>query len=423
LDVLTLSATPIPRTMYMGMSGIRDMSLMRTPPPRRKSIETMVVEKMNPLVEATMRRELDRSGQIFLVTPRVKDLKELSEWVQTTFPEAKVIAAHGKVKDLELRMHEFSEGNADILLSTTIIESGIDIPTVNTLIVNRADMFGLAQLYQLRGRVGRSAEQAYAIFTYEKSEKVNSVSLKRLYALEEYNELGSSFELAKRDLEIRGAGTLYGIEQSGMIEGVGFDLYMDYLKESVSEWKIVERYIFEDNPKILLSRFDPRFPDELGASRQEQAAILEALKDIKNLRDYEKLIELLNKRYKGQNASSQTFFLWHELWFIARELGIREIRNVEGKHLCLSSRMPQICWQKIIRDALEIGDFIPQAQSRELRTLFMERCKFVEARGLVFRGLGGRPPSAQVKFLTDSLRPLAMAVIQSREEIQEAQSV
>uniref|UniRef100_A0A7S2ZHM4 Helicase ATP-binding domain-containing protein n=1 Tax=Rhodosorus marinus TaxID=101924 RepID=A0A7S2ZHM4_9RHOD len=260
LDVLTLSATPIPRTMYMGISGVRDMSLMSTPPPLRKSVETSVVTSSDPIVEKTIQHELDRKGQVFIVTPRIKDLHRLSAWVEERFPESTTIVAHSKVGDLEAKMHKFATGQADMLLSTSIIESGIDIPRVNTLIVNRSDMFGLAQLYQLRGRVGRSNLQAFAVFMYNSSETIGATALRRLFAMEEFTELGSSFALAKRDLELRGAGALYGIEQSGTVTGVGVELYMTYLRESVTDWKIVERYTYCDDPQILLSKAYPTIP-------------------------------------------------------------------------------------------------------------------------------------------------------------------
>lgn len=237
VDVLSMSATPIPRTLHMSLLGTRDLSLISTPPRNRLPVETAVREYHDELLKSAIEEELDRGGQVFVVHNRIQNLYLLQEKLEMLVPRARTITAHGQMEEgqLELIMKEFTAGRIDVLLATTIIENGIDIPNVNTIIVNRADALGLSQLYQLRGRVGRSSEQAFAYLLVPSFKSVNEVSLKRLRALEQYTDLGSGFQIAMRDLEIRGAGNILGTEQSGAIAAVGFELYCRLLKESIDE--------------------------------------------------------------------------------------------------------------------------------------------------------------------------------------------
>ena len=237
LDVLTLTATPIPRTLYMSLSGVRDMSTMDTPPEERLPIKTYISEYNERLIREAILRELDRGGQVFFVHNRVASIHRVASILGALVPEAEIAVAHGQMHEepLEHVMLEFSQGNVDILVSTTIIESGLDIPNVNTLIVNDADKLGLAQLYQLRGRVGRGTNRAYAYFLYAKGKRLTPQAHRRLKTIFEATELGSGFRIAMRDLEIRGAGNLLGAAQSGHISSVGFDLYCRLLQEAVAE--------------------------------------------------------------------------------------------------------------------------------------------------------------------------------------------
>jgi len=239
VDVLTLSATPIPRTLHMALVGVRDMSTMETPPEQRLPIKTYVAQYDDRLIRETVLRELERNGQVFFVHNRVQSIAFVADRLRSLVPEARVAVAHGQMPEarLEAVMSDFARGRSDILVCTTIIESGLDMPNVNTLIVNRADKFGLTQLYQLRGRIGRGANLAHAYFLYDKGKQLTPTAQKRLRTIFEATELGAGFSIAMKDLEIRGAGNLLGVRQSGHISAVGFNLYCRLLAEVVEEIK------------------------------------------------------------------------------------------------------------------------------------------------------------------------------------------
>lgn len=235
VDMLTLSATPIPRTLYFSLMGVRDMSTIDTAPPNRIPVHTSVCGYDERIIRDTVRRELEREGQVFFLHNRVQSIEMVKKRLQELVPEARILVGHGQMarEDLELVMHEFVAGEADILLSTTIIESGIDIPNANTILIDRADRFGLADLYQLRGRVGRANRRAYATLMLPRDMVSTGDARKRVSAIKQYTALGSGFKIAMRDLEIRGAGNLLGTRQSGHIAAVGFDLYCQLLRQSV----------------------------------------------------------------------------------------------------------------------------------------------------------------------------------------------
>ena len=237
VDVLALTATPIPRTLYMSLSGVRDMSVIETPPLDRLPIETVVRRFSRAVVKEALERELERGGQVFFVHNRVQSLPSMAAFIQKQVPDARVVMAHGQMRERELEavMVKFMTGQADVLVSTAIVESGLDIPASNTIIINRADRFGLAQLYQLRGRVGRERQQAYAYLLIPADGRVDEQAQRRLRVLQELTELGSGFKLALRDLEIRGAGNLLGADQHGHMAAVGYDLYTKLLAEAVRE--------------------------------------------------------------------------------------------------------------------------------------------------------------------------------------------
>jgi transcription-repair coupling factor (superfamily II helicase) len=239
VDVLTLTATPIPRTLHMSMTGVRDLSTIETPPEERLPIQTTIGEYDETLIRQAILREIDRGGQVFFVHNRVRGITQIARRLEKLAPEATYGVAHGQMPERELErvMLAFAEGQFNVLVCTTIIESGLDIPNANTIIINRADKFGLAQLYQLRGRVGRAAVRAYAYLLYERNQALTPIARERLTALQEASELGAGFRIAMRDLEIRGAGELLGRKQSGHIAAVGFDLYCRLLAKSVEEMK------------------------------------------------------------------------------------------------------------------------------------------------------------------------------------------
>jgi transcription-repair coupling factor (superfamily II helicase) len=253
VDVLTLSATPIPRTLHMSLVGVRDMSTMETPPEDRLPIKTYVAKYDGRLIREAILRELERNGQAFFVHNRVQSIAFVTSKLQSLVPEAKIAIAHGQMPEAELEevMADFTQGKSDILVCTTIIESGLDMPNVNTLIVNQADKFGLTQLYQLRGRVGRGANLAYAYFLYEGGKQLTHTAEKRLKTIFEATELGAGFSIALKDLEIRGAGTLLGVKQSGHITAVGFNLYCRLLTDAVEEQKARLAGVIKTRPPHL----------------------------------------------------------------------------------------------------------------------------------------------------------------------------
>lgn len=240
VDVLTLTATPIPRTLHMSMLGVRDLSVIETPPENRFPVQTYVVEYSQALVREAIEREMARGGQIYYLYNRVQGIHEMAAQISALVPDARVGVGHGQMSEQELEktILDFLDGEYDVLVSTSIIETGVDIPNVNTLIVHDADKMGLSQLYQLRGRVGRSNRIAYAYFTYQKDKSLTEVAEKRLQSIKEFTELGSGFKIAMRDLAIRGAGNLLGAEQHGFIASVGFDLYSQMLAEEIQKRKV-----------------------------------------------------------------------------------------------------------------------------------------------------------------------------------------
>jgi transcription-repair coupling factor (superfamily II helicase) len=270
VDVLTLTATPIPRTLEMSLTGIRDLTLLNTPPAERQPILTYVGEHDERAIGEAIRRELLREGQVFFVHNRVQDIERVAQQLRDLVPEARIAVAHGQMDDgqLEQIVIDFWEGEFDVLVCTTIIESGIDMPTVNTLVVDRADRLGLGQLHQLRGRVGRSGSRAYAYLFYPPDRELTEEAYERLKTIGEETELGSGFRIAMRDLEIRGAGNLLGSGQSGHIAAVGYDLYCQMVTEAVAELKgdavrepaeiKVELPLDAHLPKDYIDRDEPR---------------------------------------------------------------------------------------------------------------------------------------------------------------------
>ncbi|PYR59057.1 MAG: hypothetical protein DMF91_15755, partial [Acidobacteria bacterium] len=283
VDVLTMSATPIPRTLNMSLVGIRDMSIIETPPKDRLSIQTNVLKFDQQVIGRAIRNELARGGQIYFVHNRVESIFSIGGLIQRLVPEARVVVGHGQMDEeaLERAMLDFVARKFDVLLATTIVENGLDIPNANTIIINRADRYGLSQLYQLRGRVGRSDRPAYAYLLIPPEDNLSPVAKKRLAAIKEFSDLGSGFRVAALDLEIRGAGNLLGGEQSGQIDAVGFEMYMKLLEQTVRELKgeeieddaratvnlgvdlrIDESYIPDMNQRLIFYR-------KVAAARQE----------------------------------------------------------------------------------------------------------------------------------------------------------
>jgi transcription-repair coupling factor (superfamily II helicase) len=307
VDTLTLTATPIPRTLNLSLLGARDLSIISTPPPNRQPIYTMVSTFDILKIRDWVYNEIQRGGQVYFVHDRVESIGKLADYLNKHIPDIKIGIAHGQMKSSQLEevIHGFLSRKYNVLLSTKIIESGLDIPNVNTIIVNRADRFGLAELHQLRGRVGRSTRQAYAYFIIPSLDGITKKAMRRLQAIEEYTEIGSGFNLSMRDLEIRGAGNLLGKEQSGFIDEIGFDLYIKMIDEAVEELKYQEyKEIFKTLPKpedrtepILDSYFEIGIPETYMPEQTDRLSFYTALYGIKNLEELAELKEEMEDRF------------------------------------------------------------------------------------------------------------------------------
>jgi transcription-repair coupling factor (superfamily II helicase) len=336
IDVLSLTATPIPRTLHLSLVGARDLSIIATPPRNRLPVETSVAEYHDELVKRAVENEIERGGQIYFVNNRIKNLDAMREKVVLLVPSARVVCAHGQMNERELEriMKEFIAGRFDVLLSTVIIENGLDIPNVNTIIVNRADTMGLSQLYQLRGRVGRSSEQAYAFLLTPSFREVREDSLMRLRALEQYTELGSGFQIAMRDLEIRGAGNILGTRQHGFIAAVGFELYCRLLQDAVSEIK--GQRPAEQPPlvklEIPLESYIPTDYIADGASRIEIYQELSSITTIASLTDIEKTMV---DRFGPLPGSVISLLILLRIKFAAKAVGVSRVSINEAKEMSL----------------------------------------------------------------------------------------
>ncbi|MBR4276986.1 MAG: transcription-repair coupling factor, partial [Lachnospiraceae bacterium] len=330
VDVLTLSATPIPRTLHMSLVGIRDMSLLTEAPNDRLPIQTFVCEHNDELVREAITRELGRGGQVYYVFNRVNQIAEVAAKIQDMIPDANVAYAHGQMNERELEdiMYDFVNGEIDVLVSTTIIETGMDISNVNTLIIQDSDRFGLSQLYQLRGRVGRSNRVAYAFLMYSKNKILTEVAEKRLEAIREFTDLGSGFKIAMRDLEIRGAGNLLGKSQHGHMEAVGYELYCKMLNEAVSKMKgITIDESFNTVINIGVSAYIPQeyiFNEEQKLDMYKRIAGIETEKELGEIRD-----ELID-RFGSVPAPADNLLRISLMRALAHKLYITEVRNSDG---------------------------------------------------------------------------------------------
>ena len=297
IDVLTLTATPIPRTLHMSLIGIRDMSVLEEAPMDRMPIQTYVMEYNDEMVREAIERELARNGQVYYVYNRVSDIADVADKVQKLVPDANVMFAHGQMNERQLEdiMYDFINGEIDVLISTTIIETGLDISNANTMIIHDADRLGLSQLYQLRGRVGRSNRMAYAFLLYRRDKLLKEVAEKRLAAIREFTELGSGFKIAMRDLEIRGAGNLLGAEQHGHMEAVGYDLYCKMINEAVKQEKgEMDEDIF--NTTIDLN-VDAYIPDSYISNEFQKLDIYKRIASIENEEEMDDMLEELIDRF------------------------------------------------------------------------------------------------------------------------------
>lgn len=331
IDVLTLSATPIPRTLHMAMVGVRDMSLIETPPLDRLPVETVVAEFDEALIQEAIRRELDRGGQVFYVQNRILAIDQTVSRLMKMFPEAAIGVIHGRMDETRIEdvMARFIEQEYDILVATSIIESGLDIPNANTLIVEDADRMGLAQLYQIRGRVGRSARLAYAYFTYRRDKTLTPQAEKRLEAIREFTELGAGYQIALRDLEIRGAGNLLGSEQHGFIASVGFDLYTQLLAEAVRELK-GEETPQDVDPAIDIA-VDAYLPDTYVNAASLKVSLYKRLVSAQSLEEIEALADEFVDRFGPVPAPVARLLQLGRVRVMAKDMKIVQVSHKKDR--------------------------------------------------------------------------------------------
>lgn len=336
VDVLTLTATPIPRTLHMSMLGVRDLSVIETPPENRFPVQTYVMDYNGSLVREAIEREMGRGGQVYFLYNRVDSIERMAEQISMLVPDCRVAYAHGQMSENELEsvMLEFLEGNFDVLVSTTIIETGVDIPNVNTLIVYDADKMGLSQLYQLRGRVGRSNRVAYAYFTYQRDKVLTEVAEKRLQAIKEFTELGSGFKIAMRDLSIRGAGNLLGAQQHGFIDSVGFDLYSQMLEEAIQERKGTKPKEVEEDVELNVE-VDAYIPTSYIGDEKQKIEMYKHVRAAKALKDISDLQEEFIDRFGDYPVEVECLLLAAGIKLRSKREGVRSIEQKQDTVMML----------------------------------------------------------------------------------------
>ncbi|MBD1851538.1 transcription-repair coupling factor [Leptolyngbya sp. GB1-A1] len=383
VDVLTLSATPIPRTLYMALSGVREMSLITTPPPSRRPIKTHLAAYDPEVVRTAIRQELDRGGQVFYVVPRVEGIEEVAGKLREMIPSVRIAIAHGQMQEgeLEAMMVTFNNAEADILVCTTIIESGLDIPRVNTIVIEDAQKFGLSQLYQLRGRVGRAGIQAHAWLLYPRQSALTDTARQRLRAIQEFTQLGSGYQLAVRDMEIRGVGNLLGAEQSGQMDAIGFDLYMEMLEEAIKEIRGQEIPQVDDTQIDLnITAF---IPADYIADLDQKMSAYRMVAAAQSPLELQRIGADWVDRYGAIPSAAQQLLKVMELKQVAKSLGFSRIKPEGKQHVVLETPMEEPAWN-LLRENLPA----------HLQT------RFVYTPGKVtVRGLGILKPDQQLENL------------------------
>ncbi|MBQ9828448.1 MAG: DEAD/DEAH box helicase, partial [Lachnospiraceae bacterium] len=328
VDVLTLTATPIPRTLHMGLSGIRDMSILEEPPEDRQPIQTYIMEFNEEIIREAIEREVKRGGQVYFVYNHIASIADMTSRISSLVPDVTVEYAHGRMSETRLEdiMYSFINREIDVLVSTTIIETGLDIPNVNTMIINDADKMGLAQLYQLRGRIGRSSRTAYAFLMYRRDKLIREVAEKRLKAIREFTDLGSGFKLAMRDLEIRGAGDLLGARQSGHMEAVGYDLYCRMLKDAVLTLKGDEPE--DEGPETEIDvPVDAFIPGTYIRNEAKKLDMYKRISLIRTKEDFDEIYDEMTDRFGDVPKETENLMNVALLKELARSIHITSVRQ------------------------------------------------------------------------------------------------
>lgn len=376
LDFLTMTATPIPRTLQLSFLGIKDLSLIQTAPPKRQSIKSYLIKEDQQTIRSAIEKELSRGGQVFIVHNRVRDIEEFSANILKLVPKASIVVAHGQLpeKELEKKIQQFYSGKFDILVATTIIESGIDIPRANTMIIDRADTYGLSQLHQLRGRIGRSDKKAYAYFVIPKHRNLTPIAARRLKALQTYAEIGSGFALASSDLEIRGAGDILGADQSGHIGNIGLELYMDLLSEAVQE---LQGSTLHENKDIeVQTPFEAYIPNNY---IKDSSLRLKYYKKLSNSSSFERFISIkdeLEDIYGHAPSQLQNLFCILETRITLKAHGVKSIKLANKIiHLWFDTKVLE--QNNNLNDQV-IQHFLSRPEVYKLNPDFSVRCTFAD---------------------------------------------
>ena len=329
VNVLTLSATPIPRTLHMSLAGIRELSVLSEPPQDRQPVQTYVMEQSPAIVREAVQRELNRGGQVYYVCNKISRLPEIAAQLAAELPDAEVAYAHGKMQERELEriMLDFMNGEIDVLVTTTIIETGLDIPNVNTIIIEQADRFGLSQLYQLRGRVGRSSRIGYAFLLYQRGKLLREEAEKRLRAIREFTELGSGIRIAMRDLEIRGAGNVLGAEQHGHMQAVGYDLYCKLLNQAVRRLTGQEAAEEEETVRATVeAEASAYIPDSYVKSEEQKLDLYQRIALIQNEEDEREMQDELIDRFGDMPIEVTNLLLIARIRAVAEQVRASEVK-------------------------------------------------------------------------------------------------
>jgi transcription-repair coupling factor (superfamily II helicase) len=351
VDCLTLTATPIPRTLHMALMKIRDMSVIDTPPRNRYPIETFIEEFDEEVIARAVRHEIERGGQVYYLHNRVQTIERIQAFLNRLLPQVRVAVAHGQMPEEELEevMHGFIHEHYQLLLSTTIIENGLDIPNVNTIIIDRADMFGIAQLYQLRGRVGRSDTPAYAYLFYPKGRTISELAMKRLRIISDFTDLGSGFKIALKDLEIRGAGNLLGREQHGDILAVGLDMYLRLLDEAIEALQLPEGARKEEPPEVFLElEYSGYIPDGYMAEPMEKMGIYKKIASVTDTEELAAAERELSDRFGPMPDEVLSLFAIAEIRILCRRLFISSLRERDGEVTVEFSRLAQVSVDRVL---------------------------------------------------------------------------
>ncbi len=371
IDSLAMSATPIPRTLHMSLLKIRDMSLLRTPPQNRRPIETVIDSFSDERISRAIRREVERGGQVFYLHNRVETLNETRLMLERLMPEMTIDIAHGKMTSEELDdiFRRFKLGGFHVLVSTTIIENGIDIPNVNTIIIDRADMYGVSQLYQLRGRVGRSDRKAYAYLLYPGDKSLSEIAMKRLQVISDFTELGSGFKIAMKDMEIRGAGNLLGKDQSGNVYSVGFDMYMKLLNEAIAA--LTEKEDFSREADVLLElEYTGFIPDSYIKNTEIKMEIYKKIASVISREELDSVYSELDDRFGPVPDEILSLLSLAEIRIICKKLHVCKIKETHGRASVEFGRVSDINVDKVIRLLTESAGTV-QLDSKKPNVLYL----------------------------------------------------